>query len=183
LRTESGLKIEVHSKDHFQGPDNAPLILLEYGDYQCGYCGDAYGMIKKIQNDMGDQLKFVFRNLPITTVHPNALQAALAAEAASLQGRFWPMHDLLFENQKELSQKDLQKYAHQLNLDMGLFDTAVRSIELKNQIQVEVEGAVRSGANGTPTFFVNGVRYEGDWSFVPLFNHLENQLSAVRMKN
>jgi len=85
LRTKSGLKIAVNASDHFQGPGMAPLVLVEYGDYQCDQCGDAYGMIKKIQDDLGEQLKFVFRNLPMTTVHPDALSAALAAEAAALQ--------------------------------------------------------------------------------------------------
>jgi len=157
-------------------------VLVEYGDYQCGHCGDAYGMIKKIQGELKDQLKFVFRNLPITTVHPDALSAALAAEAAALQGQFWPMHDLLFENQKALCEKDLEKYARQLGLDMALFDAAIKKLELKKQIRSEAEGGIRSGANGTPTFFVNGNRYEGDWSFVPLFNRLENELSAERLR-
>jgi protein-disulfide isomerase len=181
LRTKSGLKIAVNASDHFQGPGMAPLVLVEYGDYQCDQCGDAYGMIKKIQDDLGEQLKFVFRNLPMTTVHPDALSAALAAEAAALQCKFWPMHDLLFENQKELSDNHFEKLANRLNLDMNLFDAAVKKTKLKKRIEKEVEGAIRSGVNGTPTFFVNGSRYQGDWSFAPLFNYLENILSEERM--
>ena len=110
------------ARDHIQGPGDAPVTLVEYGDYQCPFCGRAYPIVKKVRARMGDRLRFVFRDFPISTSHPNAEHAAEAAEAAAAQGRFWEMHDHLFENQKRLRDEDLQRYARELGLDVERFD-------------------------------------------------------------
>src|SRR5437899_8175552 len=111
----------TEDRDHIQGPADAPVTLVQYGDYECPYCGAAYPIIKELQARMGQRLRFVFRNFPITTSHPHAQQAAEAAEAAASQGKFWPMHDLLYENQKNLRDQNLRTYAEQLALDVELF--------------------------------------------------------------
>src|SRR5438046_6264266 len=110
------------ARDHVQGPAHAAVTLVEYGDYECPYCSAAYPIIKEVQGRMGGRLRFVFRNFPIATSHPHAEQAAEAAEAADAQGRFWDMHDLLYENQRHLRDKDLRMYATQLELDLERFD-------------------------------------------------------------
>src|SRR5215213_5813051 len=104
-------------RDHAQGPDTAPVTLVEYGDYECPYCGQAYPIIKRLQETLGDKLRFVFRNFPLNTLHAHAGVAAQAAEAAGAQGKFWEMHDLLYENQEELDESDLHKYALKLGLE------------------------------------------------------------------
>jgi protein-disulfide isomerase len=120
---ESVLTLPVaEDRDHIQGPADAAVTLLEYGDYQCPYCGAAYPIVKDVQARMGERLRFVFRNFPITTSHPYAAEAAEAAEAAAAQGRFWQMHDLLYENQERLREQDLRGYAEQLGLDVDRFD-------------------------------------------------------------
>ena len=110
-------------RDHVQGPADAALTLVEYGDYECPYCGAAYPIVKEIQSRLGERLRFVFRNFPITTSHPHAEQAAESAESAAAQDRFWEMHDLLYENQRRLRDRDLLSYAGQLGLDVESFNT------------------------------------------------------------
>ena len=112
----------VGQRDHQQGPETAPVTLVEYGDYECPYCGEVYPIVKEIQARMGDRLRFVFRNFPITTSHPHAQQAAEAAEGADAQGKFWEMHDVLYENQSHLEDRDLSGYAGRLGLDVERFD-------------------------------------------------------------
>jgi len=111
------LKPPVSSKDHFQGNENARIELLEFGDYQCPHCGRAYPIIKSIQKKLGKELKFVFRNFPLAEIHPNAVHAALAAEAASAQGKFWEMHDIIFENQSRLDDASLFRYGEKIGLN------------------------------------------------------------------
>src|SRR6266480_1057391 len=108
-------------RDHIQGPPDAPVTLVEYGDYECPYCGAAYPVIKEVQARMGDRLRFVFRNFPITTSHPHS-EHAEAAEAAATQGKFWEMHDHLYENQQRLTDPDLHAYAEEVGLDVAQFD-------------------------------------------------------------
>jgi protein-disulfide isomerase len=160
-------------RDHIQGPDGALLTLVEYGDYECPYCGAAYPIIKEIQAQMGERLRFVFRNFPITTSHPNAQEAAEAAEAADVQGHFWEMHDQLFEHQDHLRLDDLRSYARALGLDLKRFDYELADNLYAQKVRDDFMGGVRSGVNGTPTFFVNGVRYDGA-------HNLESLLAAVR---
>jgi protein-disulfide isomerase len=137
------------------------VTLLEYGDYECPYCGAAYSIIKDVQARMGDRLRFVFRNFPITTSHAHAEQAAEAAEAAGAQGRFWEMHDLLYENQKRLGDDDLRAYAQRIGLDLERFDKELAEHVHAPRVREDFMSGVRSGVNGTPTFFINGARYDG----------------------
>jgi protein-disulfide isomerase len=157
------LTVPVGDRDHIQGPSDAPVILVEYGDYECPFCGKAYPMIKGIQQRMGDRLCFVFRNFPISTSHPHAVRAAEAAEAAGAQGKFWEMHDVIYENQQTLEDDDLRTFAEQLGLDMERFDRDMDSRRHAERVRHDFMSGVRSGVNGTPTFFLNGVRYDDRW--------------------
>jgi len=153
----------ISDKDHIQGNDNAVIELVEYGDYQCPYCGAAYPMVKRIQEKLSDKLKFVFRNFPLRNIHPHAMAAAIAAEAAALQGKFWQMHDIVFENQTKLGQSSLLKYAKQIEIDIDKFTIDIARPELSEKIEVDFESGIRSGVNGTPTFFINGEKYNGSF--------------------
>jgi protein-disulfide isomerase len=152
-------------RDHIQGTPDAAVTLLEYGDYECPYCGAAYPIVKQLQEAIGDGLRFVFRNFPITTAHPHAEQAAEAAEAAAAQGRFWPMHDLLYENQQRLSPEDLLAYADRLGLDTERFGRDLAEHVHAARVHDDFMSGVRSGVNGTPTFYVNGVRHDDSYDF------------------
>ena len=147
-------------RDHIQGASTAAVTLLEYGDYECPYCGAAYPIVKEVQARMGDRLRFVFRNFPIATSHPHAEQAAEAAEAAAGQDRFWEMHDLLYENQKRLGDDDLRAYAQRIGLDLERFDKELAEHVHAPRVREDFMSGVRSGVNGTPTFFINGARYD-----------------------
>jgi protein-disulfide isomerase len=160
-------------RDHIQGPANAAVTLVEYGDYECPYCGAAYPIVKELQARMGDMLKFVFRNFPITTSHPHAEQAAEAAEAAAAQGRFWEMHDLLYENQRRLRDQDLHAYAEQLGLDVEQFDKDLAEHVHASRVREDFMSGVRSGVNGTPSFYVNGSRHDDSYDLETLLAALE----------
>jgi protein-disulfide isomerase len=160
-------------RDHIQGPASAPVTLVEYGDYQCPFCGAAYPILKDVQARMGDGLRFVFRNFPISTSHPNAELAAEAAEAAAVQGKFWEMHDLLYENQDRLGSEDLHAYAERLGLDLEAFDRALADHAYAARVREDFMSGVHSGVNGTPTFYVNGSRYDGSYE-------TESLLAALR---
>lgn len=173
------LKIPVSSQDHSEGPDKAPLVLVEYGDYQCPHCRMAFPVVKRLQKALGKDLKFVFRNFPISEIHPDALNAAKVAEAAALQGKFWEMHDAIYENQEDLSVQALGNYAEKLGLDMTALNKAVGDKKLENRIEKDFEGGVRSGVNGTPSFFINGFRYDGDWSYGPFVKVLQKAVELA----
>jgi protein-disulfide isomerase len=160
-------------RDHIQGPAGAPVTLVEYGDYQCPFCGAAYPILKDVQARMGDGLRFVFRNFPISTSHPNAELAAEAAEAAAVQGRFWDMHDLLYENQDRLGGEDLHAYAERLGLDLETFDRELAGHAYAARVREDFMSGVHSGVNGTPTFYLNGSRYDGSYE-------TESLLAALR---
>jgi protein-disulfide isomerase len=136
---------------------------VEYGDYQCPHCGRAYPIIKGIQAKLGDKLKFVFRNFPLADAHPNAMHAAIAAEAAGAQGKFWEMHDILFENQIHLGDSHLLHYAGRIGVDAGRWKTDFEKPEFTQRVEEDFESGIRSGVNGTPSFFINGQKYNGDW--------------------
>jgi protein-disulfide isomerase len=164
-------------RDHIQGPPGAPATLVEYGDYECPYCGAAYPIIKDIQARLGDRLRFVFRNFPITTSHPHSQQAAEAAEAASAQGKFWEMHDILYENQANLRQQDLLVYGERLGLHFDRFTTDLTKHVHRERVHEDFLSGVHSGVNGTPTFFINGRRHDGSYESETLFGALERALS------
>ena len=153
----------VSNTDHFQGNKNATLELVEYGDYQCPYCGEAYPLIKNIQQELGENLKFIFRNFPLRKIHPDAVHAAIAAEAAALQGKFWEMHDLLFENQRRLNPNSLLRYADELDLNRKQFEKDLVDPELEKKVMDDFYSGMRSGVNATPSFFVNGEKYNQEW--------------------
>ncbi len=171
----SKLKPAVNSSDHIQGNESAPIELVEYGDYQCPHCGRAYPIIKKIQERLGDKLKFVFRNFPLAEAHPDAVHAAIAAEAASAQDKFWEMHDIIFENQENLGDPDLVTYAKKTGLNTAKFKADFEKPEFLGKVESDFESGIRSGVNGTPSFFINGEKYNGDWEGT----HLFHALSAV----
>jgi len=160
-------------RDHVQGPADAAVTLLEYGDYECPFCGAAYPIVKQVQETMGERLRFVFRNFPITTAHPHAEQAAEAAEAAAAQGQFWPMHDLLYENQRDLETDDLIAYASRLGLDVPRFQRELAHHVHAARVREDFMSGVRSGVNGTPTFYIDGERYEGSYDAEPLLDALK----------
>jgi len=166
-------------RDHIQGPAHAAVTLVQYGDYECPYCGAAYPIIKEVQARMGDRLRFVFRNFPITTSHPHAEQAAEAAEAAASQGKFWPMHDLLYENQKRLRDQDLRAYAEKLGLDLELFDKELAEHVHAARVHEDFMSGVRSGVNGTPTFYINGARHDDSYEIETLLAALERAAASA----
>ncbi len=163
---EATLTLPVtEGRDHIQGTPDAAVTLLEYGDYECPYCGAAYPIVKQVQEAMGDELRFVFRNFPITTAHPHAAQAAEAAEAAAAQDRFWPMHDLLYENQQRLDEESLFAHADGLGLDAERFKRELEEHVYAERVREDFMSGVRSGVNGTPGFFIDGVRYDDSYDF------------------
>jgi protein-disulfide isomerase len=148
------------TQDHAQGPLDAGIVLIEYGDFECPYCGEAYPELKAVKEEMGDALCFVFRHFPLRQAHPHAERAAEFAEAAATLGKFWEMHDMLYENQEALTDRDLTSYAKRLGLDAKLIDTAFGG-QFAARVQHDFSGGVRSGVNGTPCLFLNGERYDG----------------------
>lgn len=156
----SHLKPDVGPSDHAQGSLDAPLALVEYGDFQCPYCGEQYPEIKAVQEAMGDDLCFVFRHFPLVEAHPNAEHAAELSEAADTVGKFWEMHDRLYEHQAALDDHSLAMHAKVLGLDAALFQTVLDE-EYEGRVRHDFLTGVRSGVNGTPSLFINGERYDG----------------------
>jgi protein-disulfide isomerase len=173
----SRLSRPVGDDDHQHGPADAPVTLVEYGDYECPYCGAAHPIVQAIQKEMGDRLRFVFRNFPLTQIHPHAAGAAEAAEAAGDQNAFWPYHDHLFEHQYALSPRDLAGYAGEFNLDAARFERALESHEFEERVRADFMSGVRSGVNGTPTFFINGVRHDDSYDYEVLLAALNEAKS------
>ena len=153
--------LPIPHRDHIQGPIHAPVALVEYGDYECRYCGEAYPIVKAIQERLGDRLCFAFRNFPLVNSHLHAEHAAETAEAAGTQGRFWEMHDLLYENQNALEDEDLAGYASALGLDPERLMREIQASAHAARIREDFRSGARHGVNGTPSFFINGVRYDG----------------------
>lgn len=158
------LTIPVGAEDHAQGDASAAVTLLEYGDYQCPYCGAAYPMVKQLQRQFGADLRFVFRNFPLTQAHPLAQMAAELAEAAATLGRFWPMHDWIYENQEAWSAggaDELLGGIAVVGLEPGKLAHALKQPQIERRIKADFNGGVRSGVNGTPSFFINGKLHQG----------------------
>ena len=163
--------------DHIQGSVNAPLNIVEYGDYECPYTGMAYPIVKEIMRQFGDKICFVFRNFPLNDIHPYAQNAAEAAEAAASQNLFWDMHDYLFEHQKELDYTHLLEYAGKVGLDIERFKKDLVGHVYASLIDESLKTGVNSGVEGTPTFFVNGVHYEESWDLKTFSDVLEKHLA------
>ena len=152
----------TEGRDHLEGPPDAAVTLVEYGDYECPYCGAAYPVIKEVRARMGGRLRFVFRHFPVMTSHSRAEQAAEAAEAAASQGKFWQMHHLLYENQAHLRDPDLHAYAEKIGLDVEKFEGELARHVHATRVREDFMSGVRSGVSGTPTFYINGARHEED---------------------
>jgi protein-disulfide isomerase len=167
------LKVPVTSNDHIQGDEYAPIVLVEYGDYECPDCGRAHLIVKRVQKHFGKRLGFVFRNFPLSEIHPNAASAAEAAEFAGANGRFWEMHDGIFENQNALSLPLLLTLAEAQGLSTTDLDSALTSHEYARRVKSDFTGGARSGVNGTPTFFINSHRHAGTYEFDDLVAGIE----------
>jgi protein-disulfide isomerase len=157
------LVVPVSERDHSQGPATAAVTLVQYGDYECPYTRRSTWVVQAIQQELGDRLRFVYRNFPLTEIHPHALHAALAAEAAAAQGKFWEMHDYIFHHQHTLEDADLAQFAEAVGLDRQQFARDLTDQRALSRIEEDVEGGERSGVQGTPTFFINGAMYGGSW--------------------
>lgn len=169
----SMLKVPVSSADHVQGPDGAVVTLLEYGDYECPFCKMAYPVVKRLQKHFGARLRFVFRNFPLRELHPHAQAAAETAEFAAVHGKFWEMHDLLYENQERLGDALLFELAEDLKLPAEELTQALESGRFTARVRADFGSGVRSGVNGTPTFFINGLRHDGPKEFPELLAAVE----------
>jgi Na+/H+ antiporter NhaA len=168
-------------RDHIRGPDEAPVTLLEYGDFECPYCGQAEAIVRELLQSFGADLRYVFRHLPLADVHPNAQTAAEAAEAAGAQGRFWEMHDLLLDHQDALTPGALRRYAEDLGLDVDRFWDEVRTREYAPRVVEDVRSADESGVAGTPTFFINGRRHAGAYDIDTLTTAVQRAHNRARI--
>jgi protein-disulfide isomerase len=170
--------LPLNKRDHIQGSIEAPLKLLEYADFECPYCGEAFQSLLVVREQLGDQLCLAFRHFPLADVHPHAERAAEAAEAAGAQNRFWEMHDLLFENQDALDNDNLVEYARTIGLNISRF---VRELEAGThlaRVREDFVSGVKSGVGGTPTFFINGLRHEGEYDPDTLIDALTQTAAA-----
>lgn len=168
------MSIHVNKEDHVLGPETAPVTLIEYADYQCPYCKKAYYIVKEIRREMGDKVRFVFRNFPLAELHPYAVNAAVAAEVAGSEGKFWEMHDLLFENQPALNDYDLIEYAKKVGLDEARFQLEFEDERFIAKVQKDYDSGLDNGVEGTPAFFINGKMYEGDWTGRSLLEYMQS---------
>jgi protein-disulfide isomerase len=167
------LTLPVSARDHRQGRRNAPLTLVEYGDYECPYCGAAQPIVHQVRQRLADRLCFVFRHFPLTQVHPHAAQAAEAAEAAGAQGQFWEMHETLYAQQNALDEPQLLQYAERLGLDLPRCERELAAHTYAGRVREDFLSGVRSGVNGTPTFFINGRRHDGSYDLAHLLAALD----------
>lgn len=178
--TNGDLAVPVTDRDHLQGPADASVTLLEYGDFECPHCGAAHPVVKEIQARMGDDMCFVYRHFPLAEIHPHAVMAAEAAEAGGAQGKFWEMHDMLYEHQDRLSEPDLLHYAIVLGLDGYRFEQDLARDRYAGKVREDFLGGVRSGVHGTPTFFINGMRHEGSYELPVLLAAVAAAADGVR---
>jgi protein-disulfide isomerase len=173
----SKLSIAVNADDHIQGNPAAECSLVEYGDYECPHCGAAYPIVKKLQKHFGKRLSLVFRNFPLSQIHSWAEPAAETAEFAGAHGKFWEMHDLLFENQQSLGDALFLNLTGDLGLSNSELQTATANQTYRARVRSDFSGGVRSGVNGTPTFFINGRRHNGPFDFDSLREAVEEAIS------
>src|SRR6266851_3405130 len=166
------LLLPIHADDHVHGPESAPYTLVEYGDYECPACGQLFQIIRDLQATLGDRLRIVYRHYPLSGSHPQAQEAAEAAEAAGAQVHFWEMHDLLFRNQNALQGKDLMLYGNGLSLDMDRFRGELKKRLYADRVREDFRRGVQNGVYGTPGLFLNGVRHDGAWDRDTLFRTL-----------
>lgn len=180
MATTSRLRAMRGPNDHALGPPDAAATIVEYGDYECPFCRKAQPEVRRLLAIAGDRVSYAYRHFPLTQVHPHAFQAAEAAEAAAAQGRFWEMHGLLFANQAALELPALLAYAEAIGLDLEAFEGDLADHRFLERIRGDFMGGVRSGVNGTPTFFVDGQRHEGAATAEGLLAALEGGTAAYR---
>jgi protein-disulfide isomerase len=178
----ASLKVPVGPADHTLGDESALVTLVEYGDYQCPHCAHAHPIVSRLKKHFGKQLRFVFRNFPLTQVHEYAEVAAEAAEFAGAAGYFWEMHDGIFENQNRLGAHLLKELATKIGLSSEKLEAALESHEYLDRIKADFMGGVRSGVNGTPTFFINNKRYENAPEFDAMVEAIEEQMAGRKME-
>jgi protein-disulfide isomerase len=162
-------------RDHIQGPVTALITLVEYGDYECPYCAQAYMITKEIQERLGSKLRFVFRNFPLTKVRPHAYQAAIAAETAAAQGKFWEMYDYLFKHGQVATDDNLRQSAANLGLNVARFDREFLDRTYSSHVDEDIQSGKSSGVKSTPTFFINGDRYNGAWDLDSLLSAFDEE--------
>ena len=172
----SRLNPPVSDQDYSLGIGTAPCTLVEYGDYQCPYCGQAYPIVKQVTRHFGADLRFIFRNFPLAEMHPNAEHAAESAMFAGKHGKFWEMHDLLYENQRSLADDDLFALAGSLRLDEDALREALASGTFQPAVKADFRGGVHSGVNGTPTFFINGQRHDAAFDLETLSSAIQARI-------
>ncbi len=177
------LSVPVMERDHVRGSLEAPVVIVEYGDYECPHCGRAYWVVKQLLEELGDDVGFVFRNFPLTEAHPRAETVAEALEAAGGQGRFWEMHDWFYEHQHQLELVDLEDHAQALGLDVELWRNDLRKGAYRERVFRDLETGRESGVTATPTFFINGIRYRGDFDYENLFDAIRRELPRYRLSN
>jgi protein-disulfide isomerase len=169
------LQPPLGERDHVLGPETAAIELVEYGDFECPHCGRAYQILKKIREELGDRLRFAFRHFPLAKMHPHARTAAESAEAAGAQGLFWEMHDTLFEHGQALEMGNVTRYAEAIGVsDIARFKREVSEELYAPRVQADLASGVRSGVNGTPTFFINGKRHNGGYDYEAMMNAFAN---------
>jgi protein-disulfide isomerase len=161
--SSSKLTLPVGERDHIRGPASAPVTLVEYGDYECPYCGLANPIVDEIRRELGDGLRFVFRNFPLSEVHPHSEHAAEIAEAAGMHHKFWEMHDMLYAHQQALDDQHLAEYLARLGVPTPEVKLALVQHAYRDRVREDFMSGVRSGVNGTPTFFINGLRHDGSY--------------------
>lgn len=171
----------VSKNDHVQGLPGASIELVEYGDFQCPYCGAAYPVVKEIQNSFGENMRFIFRHFPLAEIHQYAVPAAIAAEAAARQHRFWEMHDLIYEKQSLLNEYALQEFAMNLGLNITAFKADMVDPVLAEKVETSFESGVRSGVNGTPSFFINGHKYNGSYDADSMIRAIERMMKETSL--
>lgn len=163
----------IDANDHSTGPESAPVTLLEFGDFECPHCGRAYPVVKDVKAALGERLRVVYRHFPLTNMHEHAQMAAEAAEAAAKQGAFWEMHNHLFEHQDRLSDDDFVSYAADLDLDIDRYQRELGDRTYRDTVRKDFLSGVKSGVNGTPTFYINGTRHDSEWDHDTLLATLQ----------
>lgn len=174
------LTVPITAEDHAQGPEDADVTLVEYGDYECPHCGRAYPIVQQVQRKFGERLRFVFRNFPLGQMHPHAEAAAEVAEFAGAHGKFWEMHDRLFENQERLGEGLFLELGKELRLSTTAMRQALEQRTFQARVRADFTGGIRSGVNGTPTFFINGLRHNGSFDFDALVWAIQQAIVAAR---
>ena len=172
------LRVPVDERDHLRGPRDAAVTLVEYGDYECPHCRRAHPIVAAVLRQLEGQVRFAYRHFPLTQIHPHAESAAEMAEVAGDRDLFWSMHDVLFQNQLALEDADLIGYASDLGIDREWAASALASHRYADRVRDDFMSGVHSGVNGTPTFFINGVRHDGAWDESSLLDALQRALPA-----